>query len=144
MSDCPLCHPQAEYILLENQQVRIIAVTDQPHTPAYCRVIWQQHVAEMTDLLPQERSQLMQWVCRTEAALREVLHPTKINLASLGNWVQHLHWHVIARFEEDSHFPDPIWAAPKRDTTLRLPEGWLQRVQAQLLAAGPVSVPSDS
>ena len=144
MSDCPLCHPQAEYILLENQQVRIIAVTDQPDTPAYCRVIWQQHVAEMTDLSPQERSQLMQWVCRTEAALCEVLHPTKINLASLGNWVPHLHWHVIARFEDDSHFPDPIWAAPKRAATLSLPENWLQRVQQQLLAACPVPLSSDS
>ena len=46
--------------------------------------------------------------------LRSLLAPTKVNLASLGNVVPHLHWHVIARFEGDSHFPAPVWAAAQR------------------------------
>jgi diadenosine tetraphosphate (Ap4A) HIT family hydrolase len=50
-----------------------------------------------------------------ERVLREALAPTKINLASLGNVVPHLHWHVIARFEWDSRFPAPVWAAPVRE-----------------------------
>ena len=41
--------------------------------------------------------------------------PAKINLASLGNVVPHLHWHVIARYEWDSHFPAPVWAHPQRE-----------------------------
>jgi len=28
--------------------------------------------------------------------------------------VPHLHWHVIARFAWDSHFPAPVWAAAQR------------------------------
>jgi diadenosine tetraphosphate (Ap4A) HIT family hydrolase len=43
-----------------------------------------------------------------------MLAPTKINLATLGNVVPHLHWHVIARFDWDSHFPNPIWGAAVR------------------------------
>jgi hypothetical protein len=49
---------------------------------------------------------------RVVAALREQL--TKVNLASLGNMVAHVHWHVIARFDWDSHFPSPVWAAAQR------------------------------
>jgi diadenosine tetraphosphate (Ap4A) HIT family hydrolase len=28
--------------------------------------------------------------------------------------VPHLHWHVVARFDTDAHFPAPIWAQPAR------------------------------
>ena len=43
------------------------------------------------------------------------MRPTKINLASLGNVVPHVHWHIIPRWTHDSHFPDPIWAHAKRE-----------------------------
>jgi len=47
-------------------------------------------------------------------ALRALLQPDKVNLAALGNQVPHLHWHVIPRFADDTHFPDPVWATPRR------------------------------
>jgi diadenosine tetraphosphate (Ap4A) HIT family hydrolase len=56
----------------------------------------------------------MDAVFAAEAALRELLRPDKVNLASLGNMTQHLHWHVIPRFADDRHFPQPIWAQPSR------------------------------
>jgi diadenosine tetraphosphate (Ap4A) HIT family hydrolase len=49
-----------------------------------------------------------------ESAMLRVLQPTKVNLASLGNAVPHLHWHAIARFDWDSHFPGAVWAQPQR------------------------------
>ena len=67
-------------------------------------------MSEMTDLSAPERARLMDAVFAAEAALREVLAPDKINLASLGNVVAHIHWHVIPRYRDDPHFPDPIWA----------------------------------
>jgi diadenosine tetraphosphate (Ap4A) HIT family hydrolase len=57
-------------------------------------------------------------VFTVEAALRELLRPEKINLASLGNVTPHLHWHVIARFRDDPHFPNPIWGARIRQPDL--------------------------
>ena len=79
-------------------------------------------MSEMTDLSAPERARLMEAVFATEAALREVLAPEKINLASLGNIVPQLHWHVIPRYRDDAHFPKTIWnqgaepcrRAPKR------------------------------
>ena len=56
----------------------------------------------------------MDVVVQVERALRQHLQPTKINIAALGNMVPHLHWHVIARFDWDSHFPAPVWAGAQR------------------------------
>ncbi|TVO67652.1 HIT family protein [Denitromonas ohlonensis] len=111
--DCPLCQPEAERVLWRDDRCRVIRVAD-AHYHGYCRVIWHAHVAEMTDLAVADRAHLMNITLATEAAVRQVFSPTKINLASLGNMVPHLHWHVIARYADDAHFPDPIWAAPKR------------------------------
>ena len=47
--------------------------------------------------------------------------PTKINIASFGNYVPRVHWHIMARFSEDSYFPEPMWGSRQREATLRLP-----------------------
>lgn len=110
---CPLCHPERETVLWQDRSARVVLVGE-PAYAGFCRVIWQAHVAEMTDLAPAQRRHLMELVFGVETALRQVLKPTKINLASLGNQVPHVHWHVIPRFADDASFPDAIWAAPRR------------------------------
>ena len=133
--DCPICAAQNEEILLQTPNLRVIAVHNEANAPAFCRVIWQHHVAEMTDLQPAERAELMDVVYKVEAAMRQVFQPEKINLASLGNVVPHLHWHVIARFKDDACFPAPIWAAATRQAVFRLPENWSNQVKHILNAA---------
>lgn len=133
--DCPICAAQNEEILLQTPNLRVIAVHNEANAPAFCRVIWQHHVAEMTDLQPAERAELMDVVYKVEAAMRQVLQPEKINLASFGNVVPHLHWHVIARFQDDACFPAPIWAAAMREAIFRLPENWSSQVKRMLNAA---------
>jgi diadenosine tetraphosphate (Ap4A) HIT family hydrolase len=113
MTDCPLCRPDKETMLWSDARCRVILVDD-PDYAGFCRVIWQRHVKEMTDLTDSDRGHFMAVVFAVEQALRELLHPDKMNLASLGNQAPHLHWHVIPRFTDDAHFPDPIWAARKR------------------------------
>ena len=118
---CPLCQTDGEDILFSNDLYRIIAVND-PAWPGFCRVILNRHATEMTDLPIEDRSALMKAVCVVESALRSLMQPTKINLASLGNVVPHVHWHIIPRWEGDTHFPDPIWATAKRSVSVTRPE----------------------
>lgn len=115
MAACELCEEGGGEVLFRNEQLRIVLVDDAQY-PGFCRVIWNAHVAEMTDLQPEQRSVLMKTVCQVESALREVMQAEKINLASLGNMVPHLHWHLIPRFSDDAHFPNPVWAAVQRQT----------------------------
>lgn len=113
-SACPLCATVGGTLVWQGTHLRVIRA-DEAGFPAFYRVVWQGHVAEFSDLSPTERQHCMDAVVVVESALREFLQPTKINLAALGNVVPHLHWHVIARFEGDSHFPAPVWAAAVRD-----------------------------
>ena len=111
---CRLCNPmRAEAVLWRDRSCRVIDVGDRDY-PGYCHVIWNAHVREMSDLTAESRTHLLAVVCGVEQVLRHLLHSDKINLASLGNQVPHLHWHVIPRFADDPHFPDSIWAARKR------------------------------
>ena len=115
---CPLCADAAGDVLWRDDFCRVIWVADADY-PGFCRVILNAHVQDMTDLAPADRRRLMDVVFATEAVVRTVLHPDKINLASLGNMVPHLHWHVIPRFADDRHFPDAVWAAPRRGAGCR-------------------------
>lgn len=112
--NCPLCGTPGGEVLWRDDFCRVVLVADTPEYPGFCRVILERHVKEMTDLPPAERARLMDAVWKTEQAVREVMQPDKINLASLGNVVPHLHWHVVPRFLHDPHFPNPIWGEAKR------------------------------
>lgn len=112
--DCVLCHPQKENIVWKNKDLRVIQVDD-PLFPGYFRVIWNKHIAEMSDLTDDERQLLEKVLLTVEKVVREQMQPDKINWAQFGNMVPHLHWHIIARYRDDSHFPESIWGLKQRD-----------------------------
>lgn len=107
-TDCALCESSTQLILWQDGFCRVVLLND-PDYPAYCRVELKSHVKEMTDLEPTDRARTMKVVFAVETALREVIQPEKINLASLGNKTPHMHWHIIPRFENDKHFPNSHW-----------------------------------
>jgi diadenosine tetraphosphate (Ap4A) HIT family hydrolase len=111
---CELCSTDGGDVLYRDAELRIVAVTgaDAEAYRGFCRVVWNAHVKEITDLAVADRSTLMKTVFKLEAVLRAQLNPEKMNIASLGNMTPHLHWHVIPRFTGDATFPKPIWAAP--------------------------------
>ena len=113
---CPLCADAGGEPVLKHAKFRVVRVTgaEAAAFPGFYRVIWNAHVAEWSDLPESDQALCMRVVTRVERALRQHLQPTKVNLASLGNVVPHLHWHVIARHDWDSHFPAPLWAAAVR------------------------------
>lgn len=115
---CPLCTTDGGLVVARTSQFRVVRVVDGEEArrfPAFYRLIWATHVAEFSDLPVTDRHACMDAVTEIERVVRSLLSPTKVNLASLGNVVPHLHWHVIARFEGDSHFPAPIWAPAQRE-----------------------------
>lgn len=116
--ECPLCREVGGQMIWQDERCRLVRV-DEAGYPGYCRVVWRRHVAEMTDLDIADRRHLMSVVFAAEAALRLHCAPDKINLASLGNVVPHLHWHVIPRWRDDRHFPNSIWGSALREDRAR-------------------------
>jgi len=118
MSDCALCLPTPQDLLWQDDFCRVVLLHDADY-PAYCRVELLAHVKEMTDLPPADRARTMKVVFAVESAVREVIQPDKINLASLGNKTPHMHWHVLPRFESDKHFPNSHWGEAVRDSEVQ-------------------------
>ena len=112
--DCPLCIEDGGICLVRTKQYRIVAPCE-PEFLGLIRVIWNEHVVEMTDLEILPRNDFMRAVYFVEESVRQMMNPDKINLASLGNAVPHLHWHIIPRWFDDSYFPVPIWGQRQRE-----------------------------
>jgi diadenosine tetraphosphate (Ap4A) HIT family hydrolase len=113
---CDLCNLLAApgaALVWSDHQLSVVAVDDAEY-PGFTRVVWNAHVKEMTDLPVADRVRVMDVVWAVESAQREVLAPEKINLASFGNMTPHVHWHVIPRYRDDAHFPNPTWAVAQR------------------------------
>lgn len=110
---CPLCDGLGGALVWQGRNARVIRAQEEGF-PAFYRVVWTAHAAEFTDLSVAERAECMELVAAVERVLRDRLSPDKVNLAALGNMVAHLHWHVIARWRWDSHFPGSVWAAVQR------------------------------
>ena len=126
---CVLCQEVGGLPVWQGAQMRVIRAQEEGF-PAFYRVVWTAHVAELSDLSVADRNRCMTVVAEVERVLRDQLQPTKINLAALGNMVPHLHWHVIARYDWDSHFPGAVWANPVRARALEREA----QLQAQLAA----------
>jgi diadenosine tetraphosphate (Ap4A) HIT family hydrolase len=116
MVNCVLCAEESATPIWRGDDCRVVLVND-PDLPGFCRVIWNRHVSEMSQLSHGERDLLMHLVFAVESAVRSVMRPNKVNLAALGNQVPHIHWHVIPRFEDDAFFPGSVWSSRLRETS---------------------------
>ena len=128
---CVFCNSVGGELLWQNDLCRIVLVEDANYV-GFCRVILNKHVKEMTDLTEAERVHIMHITFTVEQVLRDVLKPTKINLASLGNKTPHIHWHVIPRFETDIHFPETIWSAEVRQSNKPKIDGLFDILKAKV------------
>lgn len=141
---CELCAADGGLLVWREPGWRLVRVDDAAF-PGFYRLVSDHHVAEFSQLQTHVRQRCMGLLAWVERLVIGHLRPTKMNLASLGNMVPHLHWHVVARFEWDSHFPAPVWAPAQRPP----PAQRLQAVRALLpgldaaLAAGPLDDPAD-
>jgi diadenosine tetraphosphate (Ap4A) HIT family hydrolase len=133
---CPLCEGPGGTVIFQGGRFRVIRAAEAGF-PAFYRLIWSAHVREFSELAPQDRHLCIDAVACIEEVLRLHLNPVKVNLATLGNAVPHLHWHIVARFEWDSHFPGAPWAVAQRQVAPESQgriEGLLPALEADIAA----------
>ncbi len=132
VAGCPYCDGPGGRALWMDTRCRVVFIEDAPFA-GLCRVVWNDHVRELSDLGDDDRSHVIEVVAVVERALRDLLQPDKMNIAALGTQVPHLHWHVIPRYRDDTHYPDPIWAAALRPANGRtVPADFAARLTAAL------------
>ncbi len=105
-------------IIYEDNQIYI--QKEQSEVPWF-KIFTKEPYKELGDLPKELRARLWEVYDIVEFHMKFYYKPTKINMASFANILPRVHLHVIARFENDSYFPNCMWGKKLRDANLNLP-----------------------
>ena len=112
-------HFQGEAMIYEDE---MIYVEREEHEVPWVKVFTKAKFKELSDCDEATLTHLWRAVLQCEKSLREFYAPDKINIASFANYVPRVHFHVQARFKNDSFFPESVWGKKMRKAKLDLPE----------------------
>ncbi len=96
----------------------------------WLKIFTKEPYRELGDVPKVLRTRLFEIYDLIEYEMKHYYHPKKINMASFSNILPRVHIHVMARFEDDSYFPNPMWGEKLREADLKLPSeaGFHKRV----------------
>lgn len=100
---------------------RLYIEKEQSEIP-WLKIFTKEPYRELGDVPKELRARLWEVYDIVEFEMKAYYKPQKINMASFGNMLPRVHIHVMARFEDDSHFPNPMWGEKLRETELNLPD----------------------
>jgi len=106
-------------IIYENINIKI--ESENSEIP-WLKIFTQQPYKEMSEVPSEIKFEIFDILDTIEREMLSYYTPKKINIASFGNYMPHVHWHIMARFEEDSYFPEPMWGQKQREGRLDLPD----------------------
>jgi len=87
----------------------------------WLKIFAQKTVKEMSDCDVETKQQIWSLLDLIECEMLDYFKPEKINIASFANYVPQVHWHIMARYKEDSFYPDPMWGKKQREAKLDFP-----------------------
>ena len=104
-------------IIFEN---KLINVQIEPSQIPWVKIFTQKNIKEFS--MCDKETKLMIWDALDiiEKSMLKYFKCDKINIASFGNYVPHVHFHIMARFKNDNYFPEPMWGKQQRDTTINI------------------------
>ncbi len=128
---CQYCEKGADLLqkmipICTYRNADIYLFRDQTHK-GKCIVAYRNHKTEWYELDETERKDFITAVAATAKVVQELFHADKINYATYGDLLSHLHVHVTPKY---SNGPD--WGGPFRDdrpATVLREEEYAERVQ---------------
>ena len=117
--------------IFENENIKIeVEESEIPWLKIFTKIDYK----EMSTVPQAIRMEIYALLDTIEQEMLLYYKPHKINIASFGNYMPRIHWHIMARFKEDSYFPEPMWGEKQRDGILTLPsfEIFLQVLKKRL------------
>ncbi|SMN14010.1 Diadenosine tetraphosphate (Ap4A) hydrolase and other HIT family hydrolases [Bathymodiolus heckerae thiotrophic gill symbiont] len=87
----------------------------------WIKVFTKRKIKEFSECTAEEKCEIFRIIDITEKLMLSYFNADKINIASFGNLLPQVHWHIMARFEADSYFPEPMWGKKQRQSQLNLP-----------------------
>ncbi len=105
-------------MIYQNENIRI--ESESSEIP-WLKIFTQHPYREMSEVPAEIKFEIYDLLDIIEKEIISYYKPTKINIASFGNYMPHMHWHIMARFKNDSYFPEPMWGEKQRKGQLELP-----------------------
>ena len=87
----------------------------------WLKIFTNESIKEFSECNNETKQEIWKYLDLIEKEMLNHFKPDKINIASFGNYVPHVHFHIMARFKEDSFFPEPMWGKKQREAKLDLP-----------------------
>ena len=114
MNSCAICDrirnitAEGSLALIYEFPLSYLLLGDHQYFPGYCLLIYKWHVRELHELSAEESAELNTELMLATNAIVKAFNPWKINHACLGNTDEHIHWHIIPRYDtEPDHSKHP-------------------------------------
>jgi len=88
----------------------------------WIKIFTNENYKELSECPKEIKDEIYNTLDIVEKEMIKYFNPDKINIASFGNYVPHVHFHVMARFKNDSFFPESMWGKKQREAKLELPD----------------------
>ncbi len=113
--NCPLCERIQQSVdgkypfLVHEFKNSYLYLGEHQYYPGYCVLVTKNHYREMTDLPSKISEEVFKEMMISHQLIQNVFQPKKMNMCSLGNVVDHVHWHFFPRYADDQNFKNPPW-----------------------------------
>ncbi|MGE3299152.1 MAG: HIT family protein [Arcobacter sp.] len=109
------------FILSQLFKNDLIKIEIEPSEIPWLKIFTNEPIKEFSNCDENTKKEIWKYLDLIEKEMISYFKPEKINIASFGNYVPHVHFHIMARFKEDSFFPEPMWGKKQREANLNLP-----------------------
>jgi diadenosine tetraphosphate (Ap4A) HIT family hydrolase len=104
-----------ENIIYQNDSIKIEI---EPFEIPWLKIFTIENHKEFSECSNELKMEILKALDFIEKDMIAYFNPDKINIASFGNYVPHVHFHIQARFKDDSFFPEPTWGKQQRESTI--------------------------
>ncbi|MEA2019840.1 MAG: HIT family protein [Campylobacterota bacterium] len=101
-------------------QNSLIKLEIEPFEIPWIKIFTQKPIKEFSQCNDKLKLEIFRVLDIVEKEMLSFFNPDKINIASFGNYVPHVHFHIQARFKDDSYFPEPTWGKKQRESTIKI------------------------
>jgi len=133
--ECKFCHRDNKNLVIKEYSYWILELCYNQSYLGRCLVILKRHTEDLFNITQDETKELFDISKHTRDSLVEIFKPDLFNYGSLGNFIKHVHLHIIPRYSkprifDEIEFIDAKWGDfyYPYDKNFKLPEATLTSI----------------
>lgn len=123
---------KAEDLIMDLDLCRLI-LHDNKNFPWVILIPRINDLVELIDLSKEARYLLIDEIATVENIMKKIFKPDKLNVATLGNVTSQLHIHIIARYKNDSAWPEPTFGKQQANYNLEEKKNLITNIREEII-----------